>query len=68
MPPGMGGHGYESDTNRLTTSPRPEAAVSMYFVSEVTMSSSNLPILAPNAYDPFEEEARRWEIRALPLA
>lgn len=32
------------------------------------MSSNKLPILAPNAYDPFEAEARRLEIRPLPLA
>lgn len=31
------------------------------------MSSHKLPILYPNAYDPFEDEARRLEIRALPL-
>jgi hypothetical protein len=34
----------------------------VFFVSEVTMSSNKLPILAPNAYDPFEEEARRLEL------
>jgi hypothetical protein len=32
------------------------------------MSVTHLPILAPNAYDPFEEEARRLEIRPLSLA
>jgi hypothetical protein len=32
------------------------------------MSSSKLPILRPNAYDPFEDEARRLEIRTVPLA
>ncbi|SCX03972.1 hypothetical protein DSM25558_0593 [Agrobacterium sp. DSM 25558] len=32
------------------------------------MSSNKVPILAPNAYDPFEDEARRLEIPVLPLA
>ncbi len=32
------------------------------------MTSNFRPLILPNAYDPFEEEARRLEIRALPLA
>ncbi|TCP80809.1 hypothetical protein C8J31_11449 [Rhizobium sp. PP-CC-2G-626] len=32
------------------------------------MTSNSRPLILPNAYDPFEEEARRLEMRALPLA
>jgi len=32
------------------------------------MPSTKLPILHPNAYDPFEDEAWKLEIPGLPLA
>jgi hypothetical protein len=32
------------------------------------MTFNSRPLILLNAYDPFEEEARRLEIRALPLA
>jgi hypothetical protein len=34
----------------------------------VIISSKKLPILSPNSYDPFEDEARSLEIPTLPLA
>lgn len=32
------------------------------------MTSNFRPLILPNAYDPFEDEARRLEIPGVPLA
>jgi hypothetical protein len=65
----VAGHDYENGTNTPLISTRPAASLSAYSViAEVIMPRTKPPILAPNPYDPFEEEVRRLEIRPLSLA
>ena len=60
-------HGDEIDTNSPLTTDRQYGGFQAGFRIEVLMTR-NLPFIFPNTYDPFEEEARRSEIRSLRLA